>query len=178
MSSVLFSNASARLRYTVDMRKTLVILFAVAVLGILATYIVPDVNKNTAGPTSQTLVQPTSISSATDSGRLPTAAASDASTAASTYRDGTYTGTTATSRYGDVKVSLSITDGKITAVSLDTLSIVEEHSNEINAYAVPRLKEQTLSAQNARISGVSGATFTSSSYIRSLQSALDKARSS
>jgi uncharacterized protein with FMN-binding domain len=42
---------------------------------------------------------------------------------------------------------------------------------------VPQLTQEALSAQSARIDAVSGATYTSDGYIRSLQSALDKAGS-
>jgi uncharacterized protein with FMN-binding domain len=46
---------------------------------------------------------------------------------------------------------------------------------EINNEALPILNEEALSAQSAQIDTVSGATYTSDGYIRSLQSALDKA---
>jgi uncharacterized protein with FMN-binding domain len=44
---------------------------------------------------------------------------------------------------------------------------------QIGQYAFPRLVGETLAAQSARIDSVSGATYTSSGYISSLQSALD-----
>ena len=40
---------------------------------------------------------------------------------------------------------------------------------------MPRLEREALSAQDSRIDAVSGATYTSEGYIRSLQSALDRA---
>jgi uncharacterized protein with FMN-binding domain len=40
---------------------------------------------------------------------------------------------------------------------------------------VPRLREETLSAQGADIDTVSGATYTSAGYRKSLQAALDAA---
>lgn len=46
---------------------------------------------------------------------------------------------------------------------------------QINAYAVPVLEQETLAAQSAQIDAVSGATFTSGGYVGSLQSALDEA---
>ena len=45
---------------------------------------------------------------------------------------------------------------------------------EINAQALPVLVQETLSAQNADIDMVSGATVTSTGYVQSLQSALDQ----
>jgi uncharacterized protein with FMN-binding domain len=41
--------------------------------------------------------------------------------------------------------------------------------------AVPRLNQEAVSAQSANIDAVSGATYTSTGYKQSLQSALDKA---
>ena len=45
-----------------------------------------------------------------------------------------------------------------------------------NAYAVPILRSETLQAQSAAIDAVSGATYTSESYIGSLQAALAEAK--
>jgi uncharacterized protein with FMN-binding domain len=47
---------------------------------------------------------------------------------------------------------------------------------EIDQQVVPILIQETLTAQSANIQAVSGATYTSDGYIRSLQSALDKAK--
>jgi uncharacterized protein with FMN-binding domain len=49
-------------------------------------------------------------------------------------------------------------------------------STQIDSYALPLLKTEALRAQSARIDVVSGATYTSSGYARSLQAALDTAR--
>jgi uncharacterized protein with FMN-binding domain len=46
---------------------------------------------------------------------------------------------------------------------------------EINAYALPILVQESLDAQSANIDMVSGATVTSDGYLQSLQGALDKA---
>ena len=46
---------------------------------------------------------------------------------------------------------------------------------EINSYALPILVDETLTAQDADIDMVSGATVTSVGYVDSLQSALDQA---
>jgi ABC-type oligopeptide transport system ATPase subunit len=46
---------------------------------------------------------------------------------------------------------------------------------QINSYAVPQLNSEAVAADSARIDMVSGATYTSDGYLRSLQSALDKA---
>jgi uncharacterized protein with FMN-binding domain len=45
----------------------------------------------------------------------------------------------------------------------------------INSRAIPQLDDEAMQAQNARIDTISGATYTSDGYRRSLQSALDAA---
>ena len=49
-------------------------------------------------------------------------------------------------------------------------------STEVTDMAVPRLNQAALATQSAEIDAVSGATYTSDGYKKSLQSALDKAR--
>jgi uncharacterized protein with FMN-binding domain len=73
-----------------------------------------------------------------------------------------------------VQVQITLTGGKLTAV--DVLRVPEDNpkDQQINDYAVPVLKQEALTAQSASIDSVSGATYTSDGYIRSLQSALDK----
>ncbi|GLW34531.1 FMN-binding protein [Actinoplanes regularis] len=87
----------------------------------------------------------------------------------------TYTGSTAATRWGDVQVSITVTNGKITDVRVPVYPNDNGRDQEINAYALPILTRETLRAQNAEIDTVSGATVTSDGYLRSLQSALDAA---
>jgi uncharacterized protein with FMN-binding domain len=49
------------------------------------------------------------------------------------------------------------------------------HDVAIARFAIPALNSETIQAQSAHISMVSGATYTSSGYIQSLQSALSAA---
>jgi uncharacterized protein with FMN-binding domain len=87
----------------------------------------------------------------------------------------TVTGSVASTRWGPVQVSISVTDGKITAVDVLEYPTANGKDQQINAYALPVLKQETLSAQSADIDMVSGATVTSEGYVQSLQSALDQA---
>jgi uncharacterized protein with FMN-binding domain len=48
----------------------------------------------------------------------------------------------------------------------------------INTRAVPVLNSEALTAQSAKVHSVSGATYTSNDYVKSLQSAIDAARAS
>lgn len=98
--------------------------------------------------------------------------AGKASTAASATR--TVTGTAVQTRYGIVQVKAVVTGRKITSVSFVQLTAFDGRSQQINANAGPILLQQTLSAQSARIDGVSGATYTSTGYKTSLQAALDQ----
>ncbi|WP_427892765.1 FMN-binding protein [Kribbella sp. GL6] len=77
-------------------------------------------------------------------------------------------------QYGPVQVEVSVSGGKITRAH--TLQHpTGGRSDHINSYAVPQLNQETMTAQNANIDTVSGATFTSGGYRQSLQSALDAA---
>ena len=66
-------------------------------------------------------------------------------------------------------------DGKITDVQVPVYPQENGRDQQINAYALPALRQETLDAQSATIDAVSGATVTSDGYRQSLQSALDAA---
>ena len=87
----------------------------------------------------------------------------------------TYQGSVADTRWGPVQVSITVASGKITSVSVPTYPNGNGRDREINAYALPVLKQETLSAQNANIDSISGATVTSDGYKESLQAALNAA---
>ncbi len=85
-----------------------------------------------------------------------------------------YHGSKASMRWGTVVVTITVQGRRITGVS-DSLPEVKPRSKFINQRAEPILKRETLQAQNARISLVSGATLTSRAWAQSLQYALSKA---
>jgi len=78
-------------------------------------------------------------------------------------------------RYGAVQVELVLTGNKITDVITLQVPNRERRDVEINDQAVPILREEVLAAQSAKIDMVSGASYTSSGYAWSVQSAIDKA---
>lgn len=92
-----------------------------------------------------------------------------------TLHDGQFTGTAANTRYGPVQVQVTVSGGKITAVDVPTYPDGNGTDRQINSVAIPRLVSETTSAQSSQIDMVSGATFTSTGYVQSLQSALDQA---
>jgi len=91
------------------------------------------------------------------------------------YKDGTYAGTTVTHRYGSVTVTVTISGGKITNVSAKAVSDGDRRSDSINSQAVPMMKTEVIAANSADVQTISGATYTTTAYISSLQSALAKA---
>lgn len=91
-----------------------------------------------------------------------------------TGRSGQFTGPVGADPYGDVQVQITVKNGKIADVTALSLP-VGGHSGRISDYVAPILRQQALTAQSARIDGVSGATYTSQAYAQSLQGALDQA---
>lgn len=89
--------------------------------------------------------------------------------------DGTYTGDAVQTRFGPVQVEITVADGKITKSVVTQVPWNDHRDQEINGYAVPILNDEAVQAQSADIDMVSGATYTSDGYIRSLQSAIDRA---
>jgi len=127
---------------------------------------IPQVDPSAAPSASATATtQPT---------KKPTTAPTAAPTKApSGATDGSFTGDAVTMRYGIVQVKITVQNGKITdaqAVKAPTGS-----NDRYTQMAVPRLREQTITAQSANIQGVSGASFTSYGWYTSLVSAIAKA---
>jgi len=88
----------------------------------------------------------------------------------------TVTGSVAQTQWGPVQVQLTVTGAKIVDVKVLQYPDGNGRDAEINSYALPILTQETVSAQSASISMVSGATVTSDGYLQSLQSALDQAK--
>lgn len=90
-------------------------------------------------------------------------------------KSGAFTGDPIDTRYGTMQVAAVITNGKLTSVKVLRHTDDGGRSAQIDAAALPVLKSEAMSAHSANIDVVSGATYTSHGYARSLQSALDKA---
>ncbi len=83
-------------------------------------------------------------------------------------------GETFTNRWGPVQVQATFAaNGTLTSVDALQTPFSDGKSVRINDYAVPRLNAEALTAQHADVDTVSGATYTSDGYNRSLQSAID-----
>lgn len=85
------------------------------------------------------------------------------------------TGDTVQTRWGPVQVRVTIKDGRLTDVTAVDYPQDNPRDQEISGYALPALRREALVAQSADIDMVSGATYTSTGYKQSLQSALDSA---
>lgn len=83
-------------------------------------------------------------------------------------------GTDVPTRYGDVQVRVTLRGSRIVDVRPVRLPDSHERSVEISQQAEPRLREEALQAQSANIDVISGASYTSIGYARSLQGALDR----
>lgn len=119
----------------------------------------------TPGP-STTGTTPSSTPSGTPTPAAPTATASPATTV--------ITGSAVDTRYGAVQVKVTFSGTRITAV--DTIQSPDGSGRDIaiNQQAIPILQQEVLASQSANIDTVSGATYTSEGYIRSVQSAIDR----
>jgi uncharacterized protein with FMN-binding domain len=114
-------------------------------------------------------------SGGTASGSGSTSAGSKSSTAG-TGGGRTLTGAVSNTPYGPMQVQVTMAAHKITGVKVLQETNDGVMSQQIDANAVPQLNKETLAAQSARIDAVSGASYTSAGYIKSLQSAVDQAK--
>jgi len=117
-----------------------------------------------SSPTTATATHPAAGMSHSAAGKTQAAAAAR-----------TVTGAVESTPYGPMQVQLTLAGQKITKVNVLQRTNDGSESNQIDSFAIPKLTSETLAAQSASIDAVSGASYTSSGYIKSLQSALDQA---
>jgi uncharacterized protein with FMN-binding domain len=119
---------------------------------------------------------PAASSTKKPSSKKPSAKPTDAASGeagGSGLKNGIFKGSAAKNPYGTIQVSIKVTGGKITGA--DATYPVTGDSATINPPAIAALKQSTVKAQSADVDAVSGATFTSESYVKSLQAAIDQA---
>jgi uncharacterized protein with FMN-binding domain len=106
--------------------------------------------------------------------QTPAATSTKAAAAPATKSvSGTFTGDSVDVRYGFVQVKITVENGKIT--DAQAVTAPSGRNDRWTQMSVPVLRQRTLAAQSANISGVSGASFTSYGWYTSLASALAKA---
>lgn len=98
-----------------------------------------------------------------------------AKTTTGKYKDGTYTGESTSTRWGDVQVQITVADGKLTNIKVLSSPDSEDRSVEINQQALPTYKSEAIKVQSASIQQISGATETFKGFTGSLQNALNQA---
>lgn len=128
----------------------------------------------TSNASSQTASTPPPSASA-DTGSSADSSATSSSQATPGAVDGTCDGAVIGTRYGNSQVQVVIAGGQISDVVVLQRQQDDRKSEQISARAVPMLREEVLAAQSAKVSNIGGATYTSQSYLQSLQSALDAA---
>ena len=112
------------------------------------------------------------VESQTSAGSETTRGSSSGGPVAEKYRDGTYTGNVVDAFYGNVQVEAVIKNGKITDVIFLQHPSERDRSVLINGRAMPLLTAQAITAQSAKVDGVTGASATSAAFKQSLDSAL------
>ncbi|MEU7742438.1 FMN-binding protein [Nonomuraea sp. NPDC049158] len=147
------------------MRRALLAVVATAIgLALLLSFKPHDVTGATQPPAALAQTQ-------TSATPAPTSSTSSEGSAGARTVDGDVADT----RWGPVQVRISVSGGKISDVQVLQAPNENRRDVEINDRALPVLQEEALSAQSAQIDSVSGATYTSDGYTRSLQSAIDRA---
>jgi uncharacterized protein with FMN-binding domain len=138
----------------------------------------------TLGGTAAGLAALLSFKTHSPAAAAPAASTPETSTAATspaTAKSGaptatrTVTGSAATTPYGPMQVKITLAGQRITKAAVVQQTNDGTESQQIDSFAIPKLTSETITAQSARIDAVSGASYTSSGYIQSLQSALDQA---
>lgn len=131
-----------------------------------------DLLTHASTPTSLSALGPsTSSSLALGGSSAAGATATPSVTSSGGSGSTTYIGTAEANPYGTVQATLVVTGNKITNVII-AAPRDDPRSAYINSNAVPILASETLQARSANVDAVSGATYTSESYISSLQAAL------
>ncbi|HZP55889.1 MAG TPA: FMN-binding protein [Candidatus Saccharimonadales bacterium] len=149
------------------MKRTIVIILTIAVLGLLSLYAKDRQQSSSNLPQRQTPTASSGVQPISGSPAQPQSA---------TFKDGVYSGSSQDTPYGTVQVAVIVSGGKITSVNFLQMPNDQHHSEEVTAFSEPILRQETLVNQSSNIEFVSGATSTSFGYQESLQAALDQAR--
>jgi uncharacterized protein with FMN-binding domain len=91
------------------------------------------------------------------------------------FSDGKFPGSREYAYYGFVRVTAIVRDGKLTDIQVPEFPSDNGRSRYINDIALPYLIQEAVSTQKARVDLISGATFTSLAFVKSLEGALARA---
>ncbi|MBU3182927.1 FMN-binding protein [Clostridium psychrophilum] len=128
--------------------------------------VAPSNSTTTASSTA-----PTSAATASNTDNANTSGSSTTS-AKSSYKDGTYTGTGSGFRGGTTEMSVTIKDNKITNVT----TVSNQDTPDFYQRAESSVPSQIVSAQSTTVDTVSGATYSSNGIIDAVKAALSQAK--
>ncbi len=131
---------------------------------------IPGMQASAASPSTPTGARGTSTPAATGTSSQAATKATPTKAAATTY-----TGDTVSTPYGPVQVQITATGTTVTDVAVLQVPSSNGQDQAINGRAVPELNAQVVDGNAKDVHAVSGASYTSSAYLDSLQSALDQA---
>lgn len=135
-----------------------------------------------AATKSATATKATGATKNVNAATKPSASASASATASATKTTahaatkgvtGTFTGDAINVSYGIVQVQITVENGKIT--DAQAIQAPTGRNDRWTQMAIPVMRQKTLAAQSANITGVSGASYTAYGWYKSLVSALAKA---
>lgn len=109
-------------------------------------------------------------------GTTATTATTQAPAGTGAIIDGTYVGGGSRNRWGTVQVQAVYSGGQLVDVQILQYPNGDRKSLAISQRVLPTLIDRAISVQSAAVDNISGATYTSRSYIQSLQSAIDAAK--
>ncbi|WP_270335274.1 FMN-binding protein [Streptococcus infantarius] len=171
------------------MKKIMAVLISIIALGAAAysafmIFLKPETTTTTATKTSEVSNQSSSSSTSDSttttsevSNQSSSSSTSDSTTTTSTsFKDGTYTGASTSTEWGDVQLQITVSSGKITNISALTYPNDEGKSVAINQEAIPAYTKEAISNQSADIQAISGATETYKGFTGSLQDAINQAQ--
>jgi uncharacterized protein with FMN-binding domain len=125
---------------------------------------------STTTPSTTSTSSTTTSTTSTTTTTLPTT-----TTTAAAPQSVDVTGPAIPTRWGTVQVEVVLEDGRLVDVIGVQLPNERQYSAYVSSVAGPWLRSEALEAQSASIQNISGATYTSQGYSRSLQGALDSA---
>jgi uncharacterized protein with FMN-binding domain len=133
----------------------------------------PAVSTPTKKPTKPTQTKPNPTQTASSAPAPVQAPATTPAAPVTNSINGTFSGPVVDVSYGNVQVQITVTNGKIT--DAQALIAPTGKNDKYTQKALPILKQQTLAAQSTNIQGVSGASYTTYGWRKSLQGAMVKA---
>lgn len=156
------------------MRRFLIALTG-TIAGLAALLSFKSMSSTAETTASGSTATPAASSSAAGTGTTDGSGKSTASKSAAGQTGGTtLTGAVEQSPYGPTQVAVTLDGKKIVAVKVLQHTDDGTMSQQIDSNALPKLTSEALTAQSGKIDAVTGASYTSAGYIKSLQSALDK----